>query len=104
MQEFDADKEVRAFATVAGDQPIAAYLTKDGHVIVGTRQNASGARVDDAKLQELVAKPMGALAWEQLESSTWVPDGRADAPAWYIPSATRIARTATASGKLPDLG
>ncbi|HCF1528802.1 TPA: thiol:disulfide interchange protein DsbG [Pseudomonas aeruginosa] len=80
MTEFDAGKEVRAFAAVAGDQPIAAYLTKDGHVIVGTRLDAKGDRIDDAKLQELVAKPMGDRAWAQLESSTWVLDGKADAP------------------------
>lgn len=80
MQEFDAGKEVRAFAAVAGDQPIAAYLTKDGHVIVGTRLDVKGNRIDDAKLHELVAKPMRDRAWAQLESSTWVLDGKANAP------------------------
>lgn len=80
VKEFDAGAEVRAFAAVAGDQPVAAYLTKDGNVIVGTRLDAKGNRIDDPKLLELVAKPMAERAWAQLESSTWVLDGKADAP------------------------
>lgn len=80
VKEFDAGAEVRAFAAVAGDQPVAVYLTKDGNMIVGTRLDAKGNRIDDPKLLELVAKPMAERAWEQLESSTWVLDGKADAP------------------------
>ncbi|WP_153675394.1 thiol:disulfide interchange protein DsbG [Stenotrophomonas maltophilia] len=80
VKEFDAGAEVRAFAAVAGDQPVAAYLTKDGNVIVGTRLDTKGNRIDDPTLQELVAKPMAERTWAQLESSTWVLDGKADAP------------------------
>lgn len=71
---------LRAYAAVADDQPIAIYVLGDGSAIVGTRLDAQGAPVDEATLKELVAKPMDEQAWAQLESLTWVPDGKADAP------------------------
>ena len=80
VEEFDAGSDLRAFAAVAGDQPMAVYLTSDGKAIVGTRLDASGQPVDAAMLQELVAKPMSDRIWAQLKSSTWVLDGQADAP------------------------
>lgn len=80
VEEFDAGSELRAFAAVAGDQPMAVYLTSDGKAIVGTRLDASGHPVDAATLQELVAKPMSEKTWAQLENATWVLDGKADAP------------------------
>ncbi|HWK69500.1 MAG TPA: thiol:disulfide interchange protein DsbG [Burkholderiaceae bacterium] len=80
MQEFDADGELRAFAGVAGDQPIAVYVLADGTAIGGTRLNAKGEPIDGAMLQDLVAKPMGDQDWASLQSATWVLDGKADAP------------------------
>lgn len=80
VEEFDAGSELRAFAAVAGDQPMAVYLTSDGKAIVGTRLDASGQPVDAATLQELVAKPMSDKTWALLENATWVLDGQADAP------------------------
>lgn len=80
IQEFDAGAPVRTFAAVAGDRPVAVYLMQDGSAIVGTRLDADGQPLDDAALEELVAKPMSDQAWAQLESSSWVLDGQADAP------------------------
>lgn len=80
VQEFDAGANLRAFAGVAGDRPIAVYVLPDGSAIVGTRINSKAEPIDDATLQQLVSKPMGDQAWAQLESATWVQDGKADAP------------------------
>ncbi|MBN5086513.1 thiol:disulfide interchange protein DsbG [Stenotrophomonas maltophilia] len=80
MKEFDAGGGMRAFAAAAGDEPIAAYLMNDGNVIVGTRLDANGNRIDSEKLQQLVAKPTADRVWAELESSTWVLDGKASAP------------------------
>ena len=80
VEEFDVGSELRAFAGVAGDQPIAVYVTSDGSAVVGTRLDASGAPVDVATLQELVAKPMSEKTWAALENATWVLDGDAEAP------------------------
>lgn len=80
MQEFDAKGDLRAYAGVAGDRPIVVYVLPDGSAIVGTRVNAKGEPIDQETLQNLVAKPMSDQAWAQLESATWVRDGKADAP------------------------
>ncbi|MFJ5483646.1 thiol:disulfide interchange protein DsbG [Pectobacterium actinidiae] len=80
LSEFDVGGGLRAFAAVANDEPIAVYLTSDDHVIVGTRLDATGNRVDDQKLDELAAKPLGDQVWSKLEKSNWVLDGRKDAP------------------------
>lgn len=84
IEEFDVGGEgrgeVRAFAGVAGDQPVAVYLLSGGSAIVGTRVNANGEAVDEPMLLELVAKPMGEQTWARLEAANWVLDGAADAP------------------------
>lgn len=80
MQEFQVEGDVRAFAGVAGDRPVAVYVLADGNAIAGTRLNAKGEPIDEVILQDLVAKPMGDQDWAQLESATWVLDGKADAP------------------------
>lgn len=79
-QEFDAGEGVRAFAGVVDDSPVAVYVLADGNAIVGTRLNAKGQPIDQATLQSLVAKPISDQAWAELESATWVVDGKADAP------------------------
>lgn len=80
IQEFKVEGGLRAFAGVAGGSPIAVYVSADGNAIVGTRLNAKGEPLDESTLQNLVAKPMAEQTWAQLESATWVLDGRADAP------------------------
>lgn len=80
IKEFDVGGGLRAFATAAGDRPIAVYVTRDGKAIVGTRVDVKGESIDEATLQSLVAKPMDDKAWAQLEAGTWVLDGKADAP------------------------
>lgn len=80
IQEFDVGGGLRAFAGVAGDDPLAVYVTSDGMAILGMRVNTDGEPIDEAVLQELVAKPMGDKTWAELESATWVRDGKEDAP------------------------
>src|SRR5690606_4457408 len=48
--------------------------------IIGTRVDAQGRNMDEDTLNELVVKPMQEQAWQALEESDWVLDGRADAP------------------------
>jgi thiol:disulfide interchange protein DsbG len=80
VQEFAVGGGMRGFAGVADGHPIAIYVTADGKAIVGTRLDEKGAPLDEATLQNLVAKPMAQQAWTQLESATWVLDGKAQAP------------------------
>lgn len=82
LGEFDAPGGLRGFAgVVGGQQPAAAYVTADGkHVVVGSLFDENGQDVGAAPLDKLVAKPMSDKIWKQLEATTWVRDGRADAP------------------------
>lgn len=78
--EFKAGDDLRGFAGAADGRPLAVYVTKDGSAVIGTRVGPDGTALDDARLQDMVAKPMAKKAWQQLEKSTWVQDGRKDAP------------------------
>lgn len=81
LGEFDAPADLRGFAGLAGQQPVAVYVTPDGeHALVGQLVNVAGEDVGGAHLQRLVAKPMSERIWSQLEGSTWVADGADDAP------------------------
>lgn len=81
LGEFDAPGGLRGFAGVAGQRPVAVYVTPDGgHAVVGTMINARGEDVGAAALQRIVAEPMSKRVWAQLEDSHWVGDGRVDAP------------------------
>lgn len=79
--EFKAPGGLRGFAGVAGQRPMAVYVTPDGqHAVIGMLIDAKGEDVGQAELQKLVAEPMSKRIWSQLEKSHWVADGRADAP------------------------
>lgn len=80
VDEFPVGDGLRGFAAVAGQQPIAVYVTSGGDAIVGTRIDSNGNDRDAMQLQELVATPMGERMLSQLESADWVLDGSANAP------------------------
>lgn len=78
--EFQAPGGLRGFAGLAGQRPMAVYVTPDGeHAVVGMLVDARGKDVGDAHLQRLVAEPVSQRTWAQLEKSHWVGDGRDDA-------------------------
>lgn len=80
MQEFEVDGGMRGFAAIAGDNPVAIYVTPSGKAIIGTRLDDKGEPLDEVTLKDLVAKPTGERAWSQLDSAAWVLDGKVDAP------------------------
>lgn len=80
LQPFDTGTELRGFAGVAGQQPIAVYVLRDGSAIVGARLSADGKPLDDERVGRLVAQPMSEAIWSKLAASTWVQDGNTDAP------------------------
>lgn len=78
---FEAPGGLTGYAGVSRHRPIAIYVTEDGqYAIVGSLINAQGQLVNRDTLRQLVAEPMSKQAWAQLQDSTWVPDGDADAP------------------------
>lgn len=81
FDEFETPGGLRGFAGLAGQRPMAAYVTPDGqHAVVGVLLDAQGNDVGQAHLQRLVAEPVTKRIWAQLEKSHWVGDGRDDAP------------------------
>ncbi|MNV00251.1 Thiol:disulfide interchange protein DsbG precursor [compost metagenome] len=81
MGTFETSIGLTGYAGVAGQRPLAVYVSKDGqYAVVGTLVNAKGEDASADKLKELVSGPMGAQAWTKVEASHWVADGKADAP------------------------
>lgn len=81
LGEFAAPGGLRGFAAAAGTHPVAVYLTPDGkHVVVGTLIDAEGKDVSSPVLQRMVVEPMSKRTWAQLERTSWVADGKAEAP------------------------
>ncbi|MFT3834136.1 MAG: thiol:disulfide interchange protein DsbG [Micropruina sp.] len=79
--EMEVPGGLRAFAAKAGAQPLAIYLTPDNqHVIVGTLVDAYGQDMAAEQLKTLLEAPLKAEEWQKLERSTWVRDGKEDAP------------------------
>ncbi|MGY0798433.1 thiol:disulfide interchange protein DsbG [Lysobacter sp. A286] len=79
--EFDAPSGLSGYAGLAGQNPIAVYVTEDGqHALVGSLVNAKGEDVGAQAVKELVMKPMTERSWDKLEVSTWIADGKATAP------------------------
>lgn len=81
MGTFETPVGLTGYAGVAGQRPLAVYVSKDGqYAVVGTLVNAKGEDMNAAKLKELVEGPMGQKAWATVEGSHWIAEGKADAP------------------------
>ncbi|KRG39334.1 dihydroneopterin aldolase [Stenotrophomonas pictorum JCM 9942] len=81
MGTFETPVGLTGYAGVAGQEPLAVYVSADGqYAVVGTLVNAKGEDVSAAKLKELVQGPMGQKAWAAVEGSHWIAEGKADAP------------------------
>lgn len=81
MGTFDTPIGLSGYAGVAGQQPLAVYVSADGqYAVVGTLVNARGEDLNAAKLKELVQGPLGQKTWASVEGSHWVAEGKDDAP------------------------
>jgi thiol:disulfide interchange protein DsbG len=78
---FDAPGGLRGYAARYKGQGIALYLTADGqHVLIGNLLDAQGEDLTRAPLDKLVYQPLSKEIWARMENSTWIADGRDDAP------------------------
>ena len=79
--EFTAPGGLRGYAARYNDQGLALYLTADGkHVLIGTLFDAQGEDLTGATLERLIYEPIAKEVLARLEKSTWIADGRKDAP------------------------
>lgn len=78
---FPAAGGLTAWAAFMGQTPVALYVTPDGkHMVAGTMLDAEGKDVNQAALEQAVAKPMTEGVWSQVERSSWIADGSKKAP------------------------
>lgn len=80
IQELEKAGDVRIFAGVSGQNPISIYLLKDGNAVVGARIDKNAEPMDVKLVSNAMAQPLNEGIWQQLESSQWIRDGKADAP------------------------
>ena len=60
---------------------MALYLTPDGeHVLIGSLLDAKGEDLTRGQLEKLVYEPLGKEMWARMAGSSWIADGRGDAP------------------------
>lgn len=78
---FNAPGGLTGYAGIVEQQPIAVYLTADEkYAIVGPMIDGKGANLSQQPLEKLVSKPMTDRVWKDLEKSTWIGDGKKNAP------------------------
>jgi thiol:disulfide interchange protein DsbG len=78
---FDAPGGLKGYAAQYQNQGMALYLTADGkHVLAGNLFNEKGEDLSQAPLQKMVYEPLAKETWNNLEQSTWIPDGAKTAP------------------------
>jgi thiol:disulfide interchange protein DsbG len=78
---FKAPDGLTGYVGLVGMQPLSIYLTSDGkHAIVGPMFDEQGHNLSQKPIEELVSKPMTEKVWQQLEQSTWIADGKENAP------------------------
>ena len=78
---FEAPSGLTGYAGIAGSNPVSVYVTSDGsHALIGTLIDADGQDAGAQAMSDLVVKPMSERTWSKLEKSTWVLDGKVDAP------------------------
>ncbi|WP_249679084.1 thiol:disulfide interchange protein DsbG [Pseudomonas abieticivorans] len=79
--EFDAPAGLKGYAAQYQQQGVAVYLTADGkNTLVGNLYDAQGKDLSAEPLDRLVFAEMDKANWQRLENSTWIADGKADAP------------------------
>lgn len=78
---FNAPSGLTGYAGIAASNPVSVYVTSDGsHALIGTLIDADGQDAGAKSMHDLVVKPMSERTWSKLEKSTWVLDGKAEAP------------------------
>lgn len=78
---FDAPGGLQGYAARYNGQGMALYLTPDGeHVLIGSLLDAKGEDLTRGQLEKLVYEPLGKEMWTRMQDSSWIADGKADAP------------------------
>ncbi|MDD0974089.1 thiol:disulfide interchange protein DsbG [Pseudomonas fontis] len=81
LGSFDAPNGLKGYAAQYQNRGMALYLTPDGkHVLVGSLFDEQGKDLSAEPLEKLVYAPMGKEVWAKMEKTSWIADGKANAP------------------------
>ena len=78
---FDAPNGMQGYAAEYQKQGITLYVSRDGKfVLSGYLYDEKGNNLSLKPLNELVYSPMAKQVWAKLQKSTWIADGKDNAP------------------------
>lgn len=81
IKSFDAPGGMKGYLGKYQDMGVTIYLTPDGkQAISGYMYDAKGANLSEQMIQQELYGPQGRALWQQMEKSTWLLDGKKEAP------------------------
>lgn len=81
IKSFDAPGGMKGYLGKYQDMGVTIYVTPDGkHAISGYMYDSAGTNLSEKMIQDEIYSPAGRALWQQMEKSTWVLDGKKDAP------------------------
>ncbi|KAA1047073.1 thiol:disulfide interchange protein DsbG [Pseudocitrobacter sp. 73] len=81
IKPFDAPAGMKGYLGKYQDMGVAIYVTPDGkHAISGYMYDEKGQNLSEQLFQKEIYTPAGQEMWKRMEKSTWLLDGKKDAP------------------------
>ena len=99
IKSFDAPGGMKGYLGKYQDMGVTIYVTPDGkQAISGYMYDTAGTNLSEKMIQDEIYSPAGRALWQQMEKSTWILDGKKDAPRVIYVLPILSARTAAGSG------
>lgn len=81
LKSFDAPGGMKGYLGKYQDMGVTIYLTPDGkQAISGYMYNEKGENLSNALIEKEIYAPAGRELWQRMEKSSWLLDGKKDAP------------------------
>lgn len=81
IKSFDAPGGMKGYLGKYQDMGVTIYVTPDGkQAISGYMYDTAGTNLSEKMIQDEIYSPAGRALWQQMEKSTWILDGKKDAP------------------------
>ncbi|NDO79961.1 thiol:disulfide interchange protein DsbG [Citrobacter sp. NCU1] len=81
LKSFDAPGGMKGYLGKYQDMGVTIYLTPDGkQAISGYMYDEKGENLSNALIEKEIYAPAGREMWQRMEKSSWLLDGKKDAP------------------------
>lgn len=81
IKSFDAPGGMKGYLGKYQDMGVTIYLTPDGkHAISGYMYDEKGENLSNQLIEKEIYAPAGRALWQRMEASSWLLDGKKDAP------------------------